>query len=43
MRERIRFQAFDLWTSTPEEFSKVVRADRAKWGKIVAAAGAKVD
>jgi tripartite-type tricarboxylate transporter receptor subunit TctC len=43
MRERIRFQAFDLWTSTPEEFSKVVSADRAKWGKIVAAAGAKVD
>jgi tripartite-type tricarboxylate transporter receptor subunit TctC len=43
MRERIRIQAFDLWTSTPEEFTRVVRADRAKWGKIVAAAGAKVD
>jgi tripartite-type tricarboxylate transporter receptor subunit TctC len=43
MRERIRIQAFDLWTSTPEEFTKVVRADRAKWGKIVAAAGAKID
>ena len=43
MRERVRFQAFDLWTSTPEEFTGVVRADRAKWGKIVSAAGAKVD
>jgi len=43
MRERVRFQAFDLWTSTPEEFTKVVRDDRAKWGKIVTAAGAKVD
>jgi tripartite-type tricarboxylate transporter receptor subunit TctC len=43
MRERIRVQAFDLWTSTPEEFTRVVRADRAKWGKIVAAAGAKID
>jgi len=43
MRERIRIQAFDLWTSTPEEFTKVVQADRAKWGKIVAAAGAKID
>jgi tripartite-type tricarboxylate transporter receptor subunit TctC len=43
MRERIRIQAFDLWTSTPEEFTKVVVADRAKWGKIVSAAGAKVD
>ena len=43
MRQRIRIQAFDLWTSTPEEFANVVRADRAKWGKIVAAAGARVD
>jgi tripartite-type tricarboxylate transporter receptor subunit TctC len=43
MRERIRIQAFDLWTSTPEEFTKVVAADRAKWGKIVSAAGARVD
>ena len=43
MRERIRIQAFDLWTSTPEEFTKVVIADRARWGKIVSAAGAKVD
>ena len=43
MRERIRIQAFDLWTSTPEEFTRVVRADRAKWGKIVAAAGARID
>jgi tripartite-type tricarboxylate transporter receptor subunit TctC len=43
MRERIRIQAFDLWTSTPEEFTKVLRADHAKWGKIVAAAGARID
>ena len=43
MRERIRIQAFDLWTSTPEEFTEVVRADRAKWGKIVSAAGARID
>jgi tripartite-type tricarboxylate transporter receptor subunit TctC len=43
MRQRIRIQAFDLWTSTPEEFTSVVRADRAKWGKIVRAAGASVD
>ena len=43
MRERIRIQAFDLWTSTPEEFTKVVAADRAKWGRIVSAAGARID
>jgi tripartite-type tricarboxylate transporter receptor subunit TctC len=43
MRERIRLQSFDLWTSTPEEFSRVLREDREKWGQIVSAAGAKVD
>jgi tripartite-type tricarboxylate transporter receptor subunit TctC len=25
MRERIRIQAFDLWTSTPEEFTRVLK------------------
>jgi len=43
MRQRIRVQAFDLWTSTPEEFTKVLKADHAKWGKIVGAAGARID
>jgi tripartite-type tricarboxylate transporter receptor subunit TctC len=43
MRERVRLQAFDLWTSTPEEFTKVLRADHAKWGKIVSSAGARID
>ena len=43
MRQRIRVQAFDLWTSTPEEFSAVLKSDHAKWGKIVRAAGARID
>ena len=43
MRQRIRIQAFDLWTSTPEEFAAVLKSDRAKWGKIVSAAGARID
>ncbi|MEK6245237.1 MAG: tripartite tricarboxylate transporter substrate binding protein [Pseudomonadota bacterium] len=43
MRQRIRVQAFDLWTSTPEEFTSVLKADRAKWGKIVSAAGVRID
>ena len=43
MRQRIRVQAFDLWTSTPEEFTAVLKSDHAKWGKIVAAAGARID
>jgi tripartite-type tricarboxylate transporter receptor subunit TctC len=43
MRQRIRVQAFDLWTSTPEEFTGVLKSDHAKWGKIVSAAGARID
>ena len=43
MRERVRLQAFELWTSTPEDFTKVLKSDHAKWGKIVKASGAKVD
>jgi tripartite-type tricarboxylate transporter receptor subunit TctC len=43
MRQRIRLQAFDLWTSTPEEFTSVLKADYAKWGRIVNAAGARID
>jgi tripartite-type tricarboxylate transporter receptor subunit TctC len=43
MRQRVRLQAFDLWTSTPEEFTAVLKSDHAKWGKIVRAAGARID
>jgi hypothetical protein len=34
---------FELWTSTPEEFARVIRTDHEKWGRIVKASGAKVD
>jgi tripartite-type tricarboxylate transporter receptor subunit TctC len=43
LRARIKAQAFDVWTSTPEEFARVVEKDRASWGKIVKASGAQVD
>ena len=43
MRQRISANGFELWTSTPEEFAKVIRADRDRWGPIVRASGAKVD
>ena len=43
MRQRIRIQAFDLWTSTPEEFTAVLKSDHAKWGKVVKASGARID
>ena len=43
VRERVAAQGFELWTSTPDEFAAVIRADRDKWGRIVKAAGAKID
>jgi tripartite-type tricarboxylate transporter receptor subunit TctC len=43
MRERISAQFFDVWTSTPAEFQRVIEADHAKWGKIVRESGARVD
>jgi len=43
IRQRASAQMFELWTSTPEEFARVIRADHEKWGRIVKASGAKVD
>ena len=43
MRERVRAQSLDLWTSTPEEFAAVLKADLARWGRVVKASGARVD
>ncbi len=43
MRQRIRGQMFDPWTSTPQEFAAVIKSDYDKWGKIVRGSGARVD
>ena len=43
IRERLSAQAFELWTSTPEEFARVIRTDYEKWRRIVKASGARVD
>jgi tripartite-type tricarboxylate transporter receptor subunit TctC len=43
MRERVRAQSLDLWTSTPEEFAAVLKKDLERWGKAVKASGARVD
>ena len=43
VRERLSAQAFEIWTSTPEEFGRVIRADYEKWGRIVKASGARID
>ena len=41
--ERIRAQAYDVWTLSPEEFTAFLRTDYARWGKVVKFAGAKAD
>jgi tripartite-type tricarboxylate transporter receptor subunit TctC len=43
MRQRLSAQAFEPWTSTPEEFARVIRTDYGKWGRIVKASGARID
>ena len=43
VRSRISAQSFELWTSTPQEFRKVIEGDHARWGKIVKSSGARVD
>jgi len=41
--ERIRAQAYDTWTLTPDEFTSFLRTDHAKWGKVVKLSGAKAE
>ncbi len=43
IRQRLSAQAFEPWTSTPEEFARVIRSDYEKWGRIVKASGARID
>jgi tripartite-type tricarboxylate transporter receptor subunit TctC len=42
MQERFRLQGLDLVSSTPEEFAAFVRAELAKWRRVVKESGAKV-
>ncbi len=43
VRERVAAQGFELWTSSPEEYARVIKADRERWGKLVKSSGAKID
>jgi tripartite-type tricarboxylate transporter receptor subunit TctC len=42
MKERFRTQGVDLAGGTPEAFAAFIRAELAKWGKVVKESGAKV-
>jgi tripartite-type tricarboxylate transporter receptor subunit TctC len=43
MRDKFIQQGADPVGSTPEEFAEYMRAETAKWAKLVQAVGAKVD
>lgn len=43
MRQVIRNQFFEPYTSSSDEFLRVIRSDGAKWAKIVKESGARVD
>jgi tripartite-type tricarboxylate transporter receptor subunit TctC len=43
LREQLAAQGADAVGGTPEEFAKIIRADYAKWAKVVKESGAKVD
>jgi tripartite-type tricarboxylate transporter receptor subunit TctC len=43
VKDRLALQGAEVMISTPEEFAKRIRDDRAKWEKIVKASGAKAD
>jgi tripartite-type tricarboxylate transporter receptor subunit TctC len=43
VRERLAAQGVDVRSSTPEEFSKMLAADMARWAKVVERAGIKVE
>ncbi len=43
VRERLASQGVDVQSSTPEEFSRMLVADMARWAKVVERAGIKVE
>ncbi len=43
VKDSLGVQGFEVRTSTPEEFDAYIKAEYAKWAKIVKASGAKVE
>jgi tripartite-type tricarboxylate transporter receptor subunit TctC len=43
LQKKLGDQGADIAGSTPEQFSRLIRDDIARWGKIVKESGAKVD
>jgi tripartite-type tricarboxylate transporter receptor subunit TctC len=43
IKQKFAEQTVEISGSTPEEFDKYIRAEIAKWSKVVKASGAKPD
>jgi tripartite-type tricarboxylate transporter receptor subunit TctC len=43
VKELLISRGADPGGGSPEEFARIIRADSAKWGKVVKASGARVD
>jgi tripartite-type tricarboxylate transporter receptor subunit TctC len=43
LKERLATQGADTVGGTPEDFGRIIRADYAKWARVVKESGAKVD
>jgi tripartite-type tricarboxylate transporter receptor subunit TctC len=42
-RAKLAEQGLDVESTTPEAFARLIRDDSAKWGKVVAESGAKIE
>ena len=43
VRSLLGKQGFDVVANTPQEFSRWIRAESDKWGRVIKASGAVVD
>ena len=43
LRKKLEDQGLDVLPGTPDQFGKLIRADIAKWGRVVKESGAKAE